>query len=75
VGKLLGRIQMKIEEVKGPLSEINKDCIRMYESQGYEILKEFPNEYILMYNHSTTEKVRIYNSNRSYHGHKIWEGE
>ena len=41
--------------------------IKKYEKQGYEVLKKFPGEYVLMYRYKDAYKVRIYENG------KVWE--
>jgi len=45
------------------------DIVETYKKKNYIVLKEFPEEYILMYNEETGKKVRIY-----YNG-KVWDCE
>lgn len=36
------------------------NCVKCYLQVGYRIVRYFPNEYLLMINWETNERVRIY---------------
>jgi len=47
--------------------ELEQDVVNYYKSVGYTFMKDFENEYILMVNPDSMDKVRIYhNSYRVY---------
>ena len=51
------------------LNETTKECVRVYEENGYQYIDEYDEEfgdmgYHLMINHSTGWRVRFYNDGR-----------
>lgn len=51
--------------LKGNFLEMEME-IEKYEKKGYKILKEFPGEYVLMYNYENCSKVRIYENGKTW---------